>query len=61
MRDMEIKDAKYNVDLQGNNTSVSAIIDGVYLVVPLNASGNIHTEEILKQVKEGTLTIKDAE
>tara|TARA_Y100000114_G_scaffold31559_1_gene27096 strand:+ start:1238 stop:1423 length:186 start_codon:yes stop_codon:yes gene_type:complete len=61
MRDMEIKDAKYNVDLQGNNTSVSAIIDGVYLVVPLNAYGNIHTEEIMKQLKEGTLTIKDAE
>ena len=59
---MNITNAKYVKSKEtGNNTSVFGIIDGDYLVVPLNASGNIHTEEIMKQLKEGTLTIKDAE
>ena len=35
-------------------------IDGAWFSVPLDPA-NRHYAEILKQVKEGTLTIKDAE
>ena len=39
---------------------ISATIDGKQVYVPLDPN-NTHYAEILKQVKEGTLTIKDAE
>ena len=56
---MRIEDAKY-VAVDGKNSVVVALIDGVYSSVPLD-SDNRHYAEILKQVKAGTLTIKDAE
>jgi len=61
MEEMNITNAKYHLDFNGNNTSVSATIDGEYVVVPLNAEGNRHYAEILRQVQAGTLTIADAE
>ena len=58
---MEIKNAQYNKDsVTKENVSINADIDKVRTSVPLDPD-NIHYEEILKQVKEGTLTIKDAE
>ncbi len=59
--EMEIKNAKYNVDLEGNNTSISATINGLNMCVPLGADGNTEYEEIKKQLDAGTLTIKDAD
>lgn len=53
---MKITSAKYGFD----NACIIAIIDGIEMVVPLD-SDNIHYAEIQKQVKEGTLTIKDAD
>jgi len=57
---MEIKDAKYNQIIDGKNIAVEATIDGRLCFVPLDPA-NRHYAEILRQVKEGTLTIKDAE
>jgi hypothetical protein len=61
MENMNITDARYNLDYSGNNTSISATIDGEYLVIPLGAEGNRHYDEIMRQVEAGTLTIADAE
>ena len=58
---MKIENAKYNKEaLTNKNVSINATIDGRQMSVPLDPA-NIHYEEILKQVKEGTLTIKDAD
>ena len=57
---MNIENAKYVEDDNGNNMNVLATIDGVDLCIPISED-NRHYAEILKQVKEGTLTIKDAE
>ncbi len=57
---MEIKDAQYVKDLNNKNINVKAKINGVESFVPLSED-NSHYAEILKQVKAGTLTIKDAD
>ena len=58
---MKIENAKYNKEaLTNKNVSINATIDGRQMSVPLDPA-NTHYEEILKQVKEGTLTIKDAD
>jgi len=57
---MNITSAQYALDLDGNNASITATIDGVELSVPL-APGNRHYDEIMKQVEAGTLTIADAD
>ena len=56
---MVIENAKY-LAVDGENTTIVAFIDGVYSSVPLDPD-NRHYAEILKQVKAGTITIKDAE
>ena len=56
---MNIESAQYIKD-GDENASITCTIDGVLWSVPLN-SDNTHYAEILKQVKEGTLTIKDAD
>ena len=56
---MNISSAQY-WDRDGEHNHIIATIDGVVMSVPLD-SDNIHYAEILKQVKAGTLTIKDAE
>ena len=59
---MEIKNAKYFKDINDKTTNVSinAEVDGVNTSIPLDPD-NRHYAEIQKQVKEGTLTIKDAD
>jgi len=56
---MNITNAKY-VAIDGVNDNIEIVIDGITMSVPMNEN-NRHYAEILKQVAEGTLTIKDAE
>tara|TARA_R110000824_G_C15123254_1_gene668310 strand:- start:53 stop:235 length:183 start_codon:yes stop_codon:yes gene_type:complete len=60
MDNMNITSAQYSTDMDGNNSSVQATIDGQEMSVPLDPA-NRHYAEILKQVAAGTLTIQDAE
>ena len=55
---MNITDAQYFENLEDKN--IKATIDGQVWFVPIDPN-NRHYAEIQKQVKEGTLTIKDAE
>jgi len=58
---MNITNAQYMKNFTSKeNESVKATIDGTVMSVPLDPD-NRHYAEILKQVKEGTLTIKDAD
>ena len=58
---MNITDAQYKVDLDGvTKTIIRTTIDGTVYDIPLDPN-NRHYAEILKQVQEGKLTIKDAE
>ena len=57
---MEIKNAQYKKNAQGVVSSIECEIDGVQWSVP-NSKGNRHYEEILRQVEEGKLKIKDAD
>ena len=63
---MEIKNAKYqklydkDMKVTGDNIGIRAEINGQAVIIPLDPD-NTDYQEILKQVKEGTLTIKDAE
>ena len=57
---MNITKAQYINDIEDNQSSIKATIDGIELFVPLDPA-NRHYAEILKQVADGTLTIKDAE
>ena len=56
---MNITSAQYFSDM-GQNVSITVTIDDTEMSVPLDPD-NRHYAEILKQVKEGTLAIKDAE
>jgi len=53
---MNITSAQYNKE----KNTIKAMIDGTEMFVPLDPA-NRHYAEILEQVKEGTLTIKDAD
>ena len=58
---MNITKAKYYLNEDGDaNQGIDVTIDGQVMYVPLDPA-NRHYEEILAQVKAGTLTIKDAE
>ena len=58
---MEIKNAQYVKHfIKKTNCGIECEIDGVVMDVPLDPD-NRHYAEILRQVKEGILTIKDAE
>ena len=57
---MQISNAQYIVDMDGNNTTIVATIDGNEVFVPLS-QGNRHYAEILRQVDAGTLTIEEAD
>ena len=57
---MEIKDAQYKQIVAGKNEAIKATIDNLECFVPLDPD-NRHYAEILRQVKEEGLTIKDAE
>ena len=56
---MNIKDAQY-IKHNDENSVVKITIDGTEMFVPIDPN-NTDYAEILKQVKEGTLTIKDAD
>ena len=56
-----ITDAQYIKDeVTGENDIIFCKLNGVESSVPLDED-NVDYAEILKQVKEGTLTIKDAD
>ena len=59
---MNITSAQYAKSIEDKdvNSSITAIINGRTMSVPLDPA-NRHYAEILRQVKEGTLTIKDAD
>ena len=63
---MNIESAKYLsrvMDYEKNtkeNSMIEVVIDGETMFVPKDPA-NRHYAEILRQVKEGTLTIKEAE
>tara|TARA_B100001057_G_C22732177_1_gene904271 strand:+ start:1097 stop:1273 length:177 start_codon:yes stop_codon:yes gene_type:complete len=58
---MEITSAKYIKGLEGGeNTAVEVVVNGVIMNIPLDPA-NTDYAEILKQVADGTITIKDAE
>ena len=56
---MNITSAQY-IKVNDENDNIKIIVDGKEMSVPLDPA-NVDYQEILKQVKEGTLTIKDAE
>ena len=60
MNEMNIESAVYFLDLEGNNTGITATIDGILMSVPLDPA-NRHYAEIMRQVEAGTLTIQEAE
>ena len=57
---MQITNAQYIENISGNNSSISATIDGTEMFVPLDPA-NRHYAEILRQVEAGELTIMEAE
>ena len=58
---MNITSAQYFKDtLDGKNLCIIATIDGAEMSIPLDPN-NRHYAEILRQVKEEGLTIKDAD
>jgi len=60
---MDIKEAKYHKnEITKENVSIFITFNNsnALMSVPMD-EGNSDYQEILKQVKEGTLTIKDAE
>jgi hypothetical protein len=56
---MNITSAQY-IKVNDKNDNIKIIVDGKEMSVPLDPN-NRHYAEILKQVKEGTLTIQDAD
>ncbi len=61
MDNMNITNARYTSFDGSNNTGIKATIDGVEIDIPINAPGNRHYDEIMRQVDAGELTIADAE
>lgn len=61
MDEMNITNARYDVDRDGNNVTIIATIDGVEMHISIPSEGNRHYDEIMRRVDEGTLTIADAE
>jgi len=57
---MNIASAQYDADMDGNNSSVKATIDGQEMSVPLDEA-NRHYAEIMRQVEAGELTIAEAD
>jgi len=57
---MNITNAQYYNDLDGNQAGIKATIDGTEMFVPLDPA-NRHYAEIMRQVEAGTLTIQDAD
>ena len=60
MDEMNITAAQYLTNVDGDNDTIRATIDGTEMNVPV-ATGNRHYDEIMRQVEAGTLTIADAD
>ena len=61
MNEMNIESAQYIADIiSGENSSITATIDGVTMSVPLDPA-NRHYAEILKQIEAGTLVVQPAD
>jgi hypothetical protein len=60
MQQMTITSAQYAIDMDGNNASIRATIDGQEMFVPLDPS-NRHYAEIMRQVEAGDLVIAEAD
>tara|TARA_R100000742_G_C4233904_1_gene54878 strand:+ start:515 stop:697 length:183 start_codon:yes stop_codon:yes gene_type:complete len=60
MESMNITSAQYIANINGNNASIKATINGVEMTVPIEPA-NRHYAEILRQVDAGELTIEDAD
>ena len=56
---MNITVAQYIADA-GTNVSITAVIDGITMSVPLDPA-NRHYAEIMRQVEAGTLVIEPAD
>jgi hypothetical protein len=57
---MNITSAKYVRNLDGENDSVTIVVDGKQYAVPMD-NDNRHYAEIMRQVAAGELTIADAD
>jgi len=57
---MRIENAKYTLNMLGDNNAVSFTSGGLSYSVPLDPA-NRHYAEILRQVEAGTLTIQEAD
>ena len=61
MDKLNIASAQYVIDrLTGNAASVTAVIDGIAMSVPLDPA-NRHYAEIMRQVDAGELVIQEAD
>jgi chorismate synthase len=60
MDEMNITAAQYLTNVDGDNDTIRATIDGTEMNVPV-APGNRHYDEIMRQVAAGTLTIQEAD
>jgi hypothetical protein len=60
MNNMNITTAQYTTDIDGNNSSVQATIDGQEISF-LCREGDDYYDEIMRQVEAGDLTIADAD
>ena len=61
MDNMNITAAQYvSNELSGNNTCITASIDGTEMSVPLDPA-NRHYAEIMRQVEAGTLVVAEAD
>ena len=56
---MNIESARY-FEINGVRESITIVTEGITMSVPI-CEGNIHYDEIMRQVAEGTLTIADAD
>ena len=62
MNEMNITSAQYITDeISGNISCIKCVVGEQVLIVPNNAMGNRHYDEIMRQVESGELTIEDAE
>ena len=60
MEQMNITSAQYVLNVEGTISSISTIIDGQHLSVPLDPA-NRHYAEIMRQVEAGELVIQPAD
>lgn len=60
MDSMNITAAQYLTNVDGDNDTIRATIDGTEMNVPV-APGNRHYDAIMKAVEAGDLTIADAD